>query len=79
LPDGLFLNQTPSFGTFWEDIEWKILISFITIWYSVWQFDLFYGKFGIFYGHLLHYSHFGIMYRKKSGNPATEQGSRETR
>jgi hypothetical protein len=44
LPDGLFSNQPPSFGTFWKAFEWKILISFMTIWYTVWPFDLFYGN-----------------------------------
>jgi hypothetical protein len=40
LPDGLFSNQIPSFGTF----EWKILIAFTTIWYNLWPFALFYGN-----------------------------------
>jgi hypothetical protein len=32
LPDGFF--QT-SFGTFWKAFEWKILISFVSIWLYV--------------------------------------------
>jgi hypothetical protein len=44
LPDGLFSNQTPTFGEFWKAFEWKMIISFMTIWYTFWSFALFYGN-----------------------------------
>jgi hypothetical protein len=60
------------------------LVYFVVIWYILWPFGLFYGHlvyivlpFSIFcghlpsisYGHLLHFSPFGMLYQKKSGNP----------
>jgi hypothetical protein len=33
-------------------------------------------KFGIFYVHLLHYPHFGILYKSKSGSPGFEAGKK---
>jgi hypothetical protein len=70
LPDGLVSNQ--SFGTFWKAFELEILISFVTIWNSLWQFALFHvNMVPIRCGHLLYYPHFGILYREKSGNPAS--------
>jgi hypothetical protein len=40
-----FQTKPPSFGTFRKAIEWKILISFKTIRYTiVWPFDLVYGN-----------------------------------
>jgi hypothetical protein len=57
LPDGLFSNQSPKFGTFWKPFEWEILISFImVICFILW-------KFGICFAHLLYYPHFGILYQ----------------
>jgi hypothetical protein len=44
LPDGLFSNQTPSFGTFWKPFERKIFKSFMTIWYTLCPYALFYGN-----------------------------------
>jgi hypothetical protein len=40
LPDGSFSNQTPSFGTFWKPLEWKMFISCMTICYTLWPFAL---------------------------------------
>jgi hypothetical protein len=31
---------------------------------------VFCGHFGIFYGHLVHFSSFGVLHHEKSGNPA---------
>jgi hypothetical protein len=45
-------------GTFYDR-----LVYFTTIWYILWPF-------GIFYGHLVYFSHFGLLYYEKSGNPA---------
>jgi hypothetical protein len=40
--DGLFSNQTHRFGTFGKPFELNILIYFMTIWYSLWPFAIFY-------------------------------------
>jgi hypothetical protein len=37
-------------------------VYFTAIWYSLWPF-------GIFCGHLGIFSHFGMLYQEKSGNP----------
>jgi hypothetical protein len=68
LPDGLFSNQTHSFGTFWKAFKRKILKCFMSIWYTLWPCDLFYG---IFCVHLLRNAHFGILDQGKSGNPVS--------
>jgi hypothetical protein len=36
----------------------------MAIWYILWSF-------GTFCGHLVYFSHFGMLYREKSGNPDT--------
>jgi hypothetical protein len=41
------------------------LVYFVAICFILWQFV-------IFFVHLLHYPHFGILYQEKSGNPAFE-------
>jgi hypothetical protein len=41
LPDGLFSNQTQSFGTSWKAFELKILKPFMTIWHTLWPLALF--------------------------------------
>jgi hypothetical protein len=74
LPDGLFPNQTPSFGTFWKAFERIILISFMTIWYTYFVAICFtLCPFGILCcGHLIYYSHFGKLYQEKSGDTGSE-------
>jgi hypothetical protein len=69
LPDGLFSNQNPSFGTFWMHFERKIfdtfydhLVHFVAICFIPWQL-------GILSGNSLKYPHFGILCQEKSGNP----------
>jgi hypothetical protein len=39
------------------------LVYLQAIWYYLWPF-------GIFYGHLVYFSRFGILHQEKSGNPA---------
>jgi hypothetical protein len=46
LPDGLFSNQPPSFFTLRKAFEWEILVSFMTIWYTLGNLlYIFYGSF----------------------------------
>jgi hypothetical protein len=48
------------------DLFYSHLLYFMDIWYILWTL-------GIFYGHLVYfvviYSHFGMLYQEKSGNP----------
>jgi hypothetical protein len=41
LPDGLFLNQTHSFGTLWKAFEGKNFDIFYDHWYTWWPVALF--------------------------------------
>jgi hypothetical protein len=67
LPDGLFSNQKYQFGYILEGLRMG-------------NAGIFYGLFGIFYGHILWqfgnvvviwyiFSRFGILCQEKSGNP----------
>jgi hypothetical protein len=48
-----------------EDVGHLVLVYFMTIWYILWSF-------GIFYGHLVYFYRFGMLYLEKSGNPEPE-------
>jgi hypothetical protein len=37
------------------------------------QFDILCGHFGIFYGYLVYFSRFGMLYQEKSGNPGSDK------
>jgi hypothetical protein len=65
----IFKPKIPIWVNFGRALAWKILIIFLTIWYIL-------QTFGIFYDHLVHFVFFwyifsglGIMYKEKSGNP----------
>jgi hypothetical protein len=60
-----------SFGTFWKASEWKILISFLAIWYTLRTFAFIFWSFGVYFGPLLFYPHFDIILvsKVKSVNP----------
>jgi hypothetical protein len=70
LPDGLFSNQKSKFGQIldglpMEDVGifyWH-LVHFTVFGYILWTF-------GIVRRNLVYFSHFGILYEEKSGNPA---------
>jgi hypothetical protein len=57
LPDGIIL-YIPKIGYFLEGLEQKILVYF----WNILQ------PFGMFYGHLVFFSCFGVLYREKSGS-----------
>jgi hypothetical protein len=57
-------TKNPNLGKFWRALDWKMFIYFMAIWDILWPF-------GIFYGHLVHFFGFGIMYQEKSGNPGS--------
>jgi hypothetical protein len=63
-----FQTKHPNLGKFWRALDWKMFIYFKATWNILWRF-------GIFYGHLVHFvfiwyifSGFSIMYQEKSGN-----------
>jgi hypothetical protein len=54
-----FLNKNPTLGKFWRALEWKNVCRvydhleyFKAFWYNLWPF-------GIVFGELVHFSHFG--------------------
>jgi hypothetical protein len=59
-----FQTKNPNLGKFWKALEWKMLLYFMAIWHSVWQF-------GIGCGHLVYYSHFGMFGPRKIWQPWT--------
>jgi hypothetical protein len=48
----------------------------MVIWNILLSFGTFYGHFGIFCGLLVCFSHFGMLYQEKSGNPGTKLASK---
>jgi hypothetical protein len=71
LPDGLFSSQT-LIQTKPKPFEWNFLISFMTIGYTLWPFASFYGNWVYVVAIYYNISHFGILCKEKSGNPASE-------
>jgi hypothetical protein len=67
LPDAIFSN--PKLGKFWRVLQWKNLGNIKRqIWFftAIWYILL---PFGTFYGYLVYFSRFGMLYQEKSGNP----------
>jgi hypothetical protein len=58
-----FQTKKSLFGKFWTALQWKMLEYFVA-------FCFIFGQFGIFHGHLVYFSRFGMLYPEKSGNPA---------
>jgi hypothetical protein len=58
-----FENKNPDLGKFCRVVRWKMLVYFVAI-------RSIFPPFGIFYGHLVYFPRFGILYLEKSGNPA---------
>jgi hypothetical protein len=58
-----FQTQNPNLGKSWRALQRKVLVYFTAIWYTSWPF-------GIFDGHLVHFSRFGMLQQEKSGKPA---------
>jgi hypothetical protein len=63
-----FQTKNPNLGKFWRVLQWKMLVYFMAnclftdIWYTLWPL-------GIFYGYLVYFYRFGMLYNEKSGNP----------
>jgi hypothetical protein len=67
-----FQTKNSNLGKFWRVLQWKKLVSFMSIWSILMPF-------GTFCGHMLYFviiwyifSRFGMMYKEKSGNPAAD-------
>jgi hypothetical protein len=67
-----FQTKVPIFGTFWNLLQWKMLVYVMAIW-SILQFLVYFVAIsdnlwgvGVFF-------HFGNLYREKSGNPVAAQ------
>jgi hypothetical protein len=61
-----FHTKPPNFGVLSKALEWNILTHFMTIWYNLWIFALFYRNLGTFCSHLLYFNNFGVFYQGKS-------------
>jgi hypothetical protein len=62
LPDGFFQTKNPNLGKFCRVLQWKMLVYFIAV-------SSILRPFGIFCGHLVYFSCFGMLCQEKSGNP----------
>jgi hypothetical protein len=65
-----FQTKNINLGKFWRVLQWKMLGIFYghLVHFTVFCYILL--AFGIVCGNLIHFSHFGILYEEKSGNPA---------
>jgi hypothetical protein len=63
-----FQTKNPNLGKFWGVLQWKMLVYFMD------NLSIF-CSFVIFYGHLVYFLPFGILYQEKSGNPVTAWSS----
>jgi hypothetical protein len=65
-----FQTKNPNLGKFWRVLHWKMLVYFMETWSILMSFVLLdIWTFGIVRGNLVHFSHYGILYQEKSGNP----------
>jgi hypothetical protein len=65
-----FNTKNPNLGIFWRALEWKKYIYFLANWNILWPIGIFYGHYGVSYGHSVYFSKFGILFQEKSGTPA---------
>jgi hypothetical protein len=64
-----FETKNPNLGKFWRVLQWKMLVYFMDTWSILRSFVIFLWTFCIVRGNLVYFSHFGILYQEKSGNP----------
>jgi hypothetical protein len=62
-------HKNPNLGKFWTALEWKMLIHPAVIWNILLPFGLFYGNLVNFVVVWCVMTHFGRVFRDKSGNP----------
>jgi hypothetical protein len=58
----IYKQKNPNLGKFWKDLLWNMLVYFMVIGSNL-------RPFGIFCGHLVYFSRFGMLYKEKSSNP----------
>jgi hypothetical protein len=64
-----FQTKNPNLGRFWRVLQWKMFVSFMVTWVDFSVCVIFYGHFGRFVVIRYIFSHVGILYQEKSGNP----------
>jgi hypothetical protein len=66
-----FQTKNLNLGKFWRVLQWTMLLYFVIIgsyvFTAIWYILL---AFVIFYGYLIYFSYFGMLYKEKSGNPS---------
>jgi hypothetical protein len=70
LPDGIFSHQKSQFGSIMEGFG---LENVCILYDHMEYFTAMLWPFGLFYGHLLYFSSFGMFYQEKSGNPVPKR------
>jgi hypothetical protein len=64
-----FQTKNANLGKFWRVLQWKILVSFMTIWSVLWPLEIFHGHLVYFVVIGFIFTRFGILYQEKSCNP----------
>jgi hypothetical protein len=64
-----FHTQNPTLGIFWRALEWKMLEYFVTIWYILRQFGIFYDNFVYFKAFWYRLWSFGMLGTRKIWQP----------
>jgi hypothetical protein len=64
-----FQTKNPNLGKFWRVSRWKILVYFMTIWFILRPFEVFYGPLVYFLVIWYILPRFGTLEEEKSGNP----------
>jgi hypothetical protein len=64
-----FQTKNPNWVNFVGRVsQWKMLVYLMALWSAT---RIVLWPFGIFHGHLVHFSRFGMLCQDKSGNPDT--------
>jgi hypothetical protein len=64
-----FQTKNRNLGKFWRILQWKILVYFLAIWSIFRPFGIcILWPFGAFYGHLVYFPRFGMLYQEIYGN-----------
>jgi hypothetical protein len=66
---GSFQTKNSNLGKFGRALNWKMLIHITAIW------NIFTDIWDILHMTICYFSHFGIMYQEKSGNPGIDVGN----
>jgi hypothetical protein len=64
-----FQTKNTNLGKFLKISQWMMLVYFMTIWSILSSLWYILWPFGIFYGFMVYFSRFGMLYQENSGNP----------